>query len=163
MTSADMARKEKLIGLAVATALGVGSFAALKYNQSFEKTAEALREQILSRVAEKINYAEISHNPHDLASFAQQIPGEWRTSSLIADILVDPVSFWRRRAEITKSTVGPGMTTSQEFREADQQHLAGLFVYREHTENLRSPRFFRDIVTMGKVTNWLVGENYIPK
>lgn len=159
-----MPERKTVIGIAVATALGIGTFAAIRYNKSFEKSAEDLRCQIVGLVAGHINYAELIRDPEGLASFCQQIPGEWRISSVIADILAEPDKHWEEVYGPTQSIAGPGSSFFQEFRPADKSQLSGLYLFREHTENpMRESRFFRDIVLVGRVTNWLVGKSYLPR
>lgn len=157
-----MAERKRVIGIAVAAALGV-TFAALRYNKSFEQSAGHLRTQIVRSVASHINYSELAQNPDDLYSFRQQISGEWRVSSVVADILAEPNRDWQQVYGPSQSIAGPGLSLLQEFKPADQQ-LRGLYIFREHTEDPnRRSRFFRDMVQEGRVTNWLVGEKYLPK
>lgn len=159
-----MSERNKVIGIAVATALGVGTFAAIRYNKSFEKSAEDLRGQIVGVVAGHINYAELARKPEGLASFCQQIPGEWRISSVLADILAEPGERWKEVYGPTQSIAGPGSSALLELKSADKSQLSGLYLFREHTENPRKEsRFFRDMVQVGRVTNWLVGESYLPR
>lgn len=160
-----MNQREKVIGIAVATALGVGTFAAIRYNRNFVESMENLRGQVVGMVVQQIKYEELSTNPKDLADFCQQIPGEWRISSVLADIMSDQQSGWIDNHGLYKSlseqTKPPSVFLIQ-LKPADSQ-LKGLYLRREHVDPVNTTSFFRDMVKIGNVRNFLVGENYIPR